>query len=115
MRADMQHLEAELLKALGHPVRLQVLQILARQETCVCELIPMLNIEQSNLSQHLKLLRKHGIVQNRREGSRVVYSLVNSAVIPIIAAAEQAVQEHLNQMAALATGRQRKDGGHLQG
>jgi len=99
-------MEAELLKVLGHPARLQVLQILARQETCVCELLPVLGLEQSNLSQHLKLLRKHGIVQARRDGSRVIYQIANPAVLPILAAARQAVQAHLDGMAALAVRRQ---------
>lgn len=107
MGADVQSMEAELLKALGHPVRLQVLRILAREDTCVCDLLQVLEIEQSNLSQHLKLLRKHGIVDNRREGSRVVYSLANPEILPLLEAASQAVHGHLDRMAALAATRKR--------
>lgn len=103
--AETQLMEAELLKALGHPARLQVLEILALQETCVCDLLRMIDMEQSNLSQHLKLLRKHGIVENRREGSRVVYRLVNPEVMPIVVAAQRSVQGHLDRMVSLAASR----------
>jgi len=98
-------LEADLLKALGHPARLQIVEILAQEDTCVCELMPQLGLEQSNLSQHLKLLRKHGVVTARREGSRVVYSLVNRSLMKLIAAASEAVQEHLERVSAVAASR----------
>lgn len=104
---DLLHMEAELLKALGHPVRLKVLQILAGEETCVCDLIRLIDIEQSNLSQHLKVLRKHGVVETRRDGSRVLYRLVNPEVLPLIGTAERAVQLHLERMAVLAQDRRR--------
>lgn len=100
-------LEAELLKVLGHPARLRVLQILAVQETCVCDLLPTLAIEQSNLSQHLKLLRKHGVVAFRKEGNRVIYRLANDRIIPLVEAAQQAVHAHLAQMASMASARER--------
>lgn len=99
-------LEADLLKVLGHPVRLQVLQALQREETCVCDLIRITGVEQSNLSQHLKLLRKHGVVATRRDGTRMLYRLTNPAVMPILEAAVCAVQAHLDQLVTLAAGRQ---------
>lgn len=98
-------LEADLLKALGHPARLQIVEILAKQETCVCELIPQLGLEQSNLSQHLKLLRKHGLVESRREGSKVIYRLTSHSLIPLVTAASDVVQEHLDRVSAVAASR----------
>ena len=101
-------LEAELLKALGHPVRLRVLRLLAAEERCVCDLMSAIGIEQSNLSQHLKLLRKHGIVDARRDGSRVVYRLVNREVLLLLNGAQRAVQQYLDRMGALAANRLRR-------
>ena len=98
-------LEADLLKALGHPSRLQIVELLANQETCVCELIPQLGLEQSNLSQHLKLLRKHGLVEARREGSKVFYRLASESLIPLVRAAGAVVQEHLDRVSAVAASR----------
>lgn len=98
-------LEADLLKALGHPARLQIVEILARQETCVCELMPQIGLEQSNLSQHLKLLRRHGLVESRREGSQVFYRLANRSLLNVISAATDTVQENLERVSALAASR----------
>ncbi|MFZ5815303.1 MAG: ArsR/SmtB family transcription factor [Bacillota bacterium] len=105
MTLSPRELEADLLKVLGHPARLQIVEILAREETCVCDLIPQVGLEQSNLSQHLKLLRKHGVVEARRDGSRVIYRLVNRSVVKLITAAGEAVQEHLERVSAIAASR----------
>ncbi len=105
MALSPRELEADLLKVLGHPARLQIVEILAREDTCVCELMPQVGLEQSNLSQHLKLLRKHGVVTARREGTRVVYQLTNRSLVKLISAASEAVQEHLDRISAMAASR----------
>lgn len=105
MQLDRLALEADLLRVLGHPARLHLIQILGRNETCVCDLIPQVGLEQSNLSQHLKLLRKHGIVDSRREGTRVVYRLSNRSVLLLVQVASEAVQEHLDRFSAMAENR----------
>lgn len=105
LQSEPLSLEADLLKVLGHPVRLRVLQVLEREETCVCDLIQVTGVEQSNLSQHLKLLRKHGIVATRRDGTKIMYRLTNPSVMQVLEAAVQAVQVHLDQLAALAATR----------
>ncbi|MFZ5826660.1 MAG: ArsR/SmtB family transcription factor [Bacillota bacterium] len=105
MQMERLSLEADLLRVLGHPARLQIVEILARSETCVCDLIPQVGLEQSNLSQHLKLLRKHGVVDARREGTRVIYRLANGTIPALIAAASKAVQEHLDRVSAMAASR----------
>lgn len=65
----------KLLKALADPSRLRILNILLQQETCVCDLQSVLGLPQPLLSRHLAYLRNAGIVQDRREGPRVWYSL----------------------------------------
>lgn len=66
---------AALLKALGHPTRLHVIELLATGEHCVCEMMPVLGTEQSTLSKHLAILRNEGVVTCRREGLKVIYRL----------------------------------------
>ena len=102
MQTEPLSLEAELLKVLGHPVRLRVLQLLEQEETCVCDLIRLTGVEQSNLSQHLKLLRKLGVVETRRDGTRVMYRLINPQVLAVLYAASQAVANHLERMVGMA-------------
>lgn len=72
---------ARMLKALAHPVRLQILDALSVDiQACVCHLESMLQLRQAYISQQLATLREAGLVQDRREGMNVYYSLTSSAV-----------------------------------
>lgn len=67
---------ARLAKALGHPVRVQIVRILAQRTTCVCgELVDELPVAQSTVSQHLKCMKEAGLVQGAIDGPRVCYCL----------------------------------------
>jgi len=68
-------LQAELYKALGHPIRLQVLDLLSKRERSVEELAKLTGAGQSNLSQHLAALRRQKLVVPRRAGMNVFYAL----------------------------------------
>ena len=61
--------------ALSDPIRLQILEWLQQQELCVCELCDRLQIPQSKLSFHLKILKETGLIQGRQEGRWIYYSL----------------------------------------
>jgi DNA-binding transcriptional ArsR family regulator len=64
------------LKALGHPVRLGIaLRLAAEGGTCACDFAEIFAISQPAVSQHLKVLREAGLVQTRREGTQILYSL----------------------------------------
>jgi ArsR family transcriptional regulator len=64
---------AEFLKALGHPVRLRIVELLIEHKQCVKNLGDVLGIPQPNISQHLAILRSKGIVGWKREGSIICY------------------------------------------
>jgi len=76
---DVQRAEAErmagIAKALGDPIRLQVVDVLRRHagQVCVCELVPLFDVGQSTLSHHLKKLRDAGIVDSERRGLWAYY------------------------------------------
>ncbi len=72
-----------LLRALADDTRLRILDILRDGEHCVCELQASVEIGQSLLSHHLRALREAGLVQDRREGRWVHYSLSAGAVHPL--------------------------------
>jgi ArsR family transcriptional regulator, arsenate/arsenite/antimonite-responsive transcriptional repressor len=61
--------------ALSDPIRLQAIDLLRRQELCVCDLTGAINISQSKLSFHLKVLREAQLVRTRQEGRWIYYSL----------------------------------------
>ena len=69
-----------LLKAMADPLRLQVLEALGGGERCVCELTSELDLAQSKLSFHLKVLREAGLIEARDEGRWVYYSLRTYAI-----------------------------------
>ena len=70
-------LQAQLLRTLGHPVRLRILDILAHQESCVCHLTAILDRPQPYVSQQLATLRDGGLVSDRREGTLIFYRLAD--------------------------------------
>lgn len=74
---------AEFYKALGDETRLTILQMLKGQEMCVCEILARLEMTQSAVSHHLKILKQAGLVTDKREGKWIYYSL-NPAVIETV-------------------------------
>lgn len=76
--------EAQLFRALSHPVRLRILDILARQEACVCHLTTVLQRPQPYMSQQLATLREAGLVTDRREGTLIYYRLADDQSAELI-------------------------------
>lgn len=76
MHAMFFELSASILKALSHPTRIQILERLKNEEElCVCHIYEDLDLEQSNVSQHLKILKDKGLLTSRKEGLKVMYSV----------------------------------------
>lgn len=86
--------KARLLRALAHPVRLQILEALARQPACVCDLTTRLSRRQPYISQHLMLLRSAGLVSGDREGWNVRYRLARAELKGLIIAVNSICQQH---------------------
>ncbi len=75
---------AEILKTLGHPIRIRILETLLDAEKCVSTIWAHLDLPQSTVSQHLSLLRSKGIVQHERRGSKVNYFVRDKRIEQII-------------------------------
>ncbi len=81
----MDFIEAgKILKVLGHPVRLEIVHNLMRDECNVNNIVQRLNIPQSTVSQHLRILQDRGIITPRKEGVITCYSVVDDRVREII-------------------------------
>jgi ArsR family transcriptional regulator len=76
---------ATVLRILGHPVRLQILDILRQGETCVCHIERALGRRQAYVSQQLMTLRDSGLVDSRQDGLQVYYKLSDSLVAQLLA------------------------------
>lgn len=76
--------QAQLFRALSHPVRLRILDILSRQEACVCHLAEILGQRQPYVSQQLGTLREAGLVIDRRDGTLIYYRLANEHLVHLL-------------------------------
>jgi len=77
-------LEAGILKALAHPIRLKILEKLKDGPCCVCKIIPYVGGEQSNVSHHLAILKQAGIVRDEKRGTWVWYEVSNPEIFEVI-------------------------------
>jgi DNA-binding transcriptional ArsR family regulator len=77
---------ANILKAMAHPARLQMLDMLRQGELCVCHIENALDKRQAYVSQQLMVLREAGIVDSRRDGLQVYYRITDSHVIDLMKA-----------------------------
>jgi ArsR family transcriptional regulator len=67
---------AGICKALGHPVRIKILQHLLKEDRCICgRIVEVLPLAQSTVSQHLKILKESGLVQGEVEGPKTCYCI----------------------------------------
>ena len=78
-----------LFKALMHPARLEILDVLRDGEQCVCHIEAMLGLRQAYISQQLSVLRDAGLVQDRRDGWNIYYHVADPQVYAIIDAARR--------------------------
>ena len=76
--------KAKIFKALSDPVRLDILEFLRGGEKCVCEIIPHAKLIQPVISRHLKILKDCGILRDRKEGNRRLYSITDQHIFGII-------------------------------
>jgi DNA-binding transcriptional ArsR family regulator len=82
--------QAEVHRALAHPVRVRILEVLSREEACVCHLTAILRKPQPYVSQQLSMLKEAHLVADRREGTLIYYRLSNEPVAALLAAGRSA-------------------------
>jgi DNA-binding transcriptional ArsR family regulator len=93
--------KAELFRTLGHPVRVRVLELLQDGPRPVRDLLAEIDVEPSNLSQQLAVLRRAGLVRSTRDGSLVVYALSTPDVADLLAAGRRILSSVLADRDAL--------------
>ncbi|OGV61927.1 MAG: hypothetical protein A2283_18585 [Lentisphaerae bacterium RIFOXYA12_FULL_48_11] len=81
MKYEQAKIRADILKALAHPIRVLIVTSLVDKDRCVCELNELADIDQSNISRHLSMLKKAGIVSDRRDGMKVFYHLQTPCIL----------------------------------
>ncbi|HWR28051.1 MAG TPA: metalloregulator ArsR/SmtB family transcription factor [Candidatus Thermoplasmatota archaeon] len=76
--------EVDVFKALADPTRLKILECIKDGEKCICEVIPYTGKSQPNVSQHLKVLKIAGLVDERREGTRILLKASDKKIFDVI-------------------------------
>jgi ArsR family transcriptional regulator len=89
MTVPLYQAKAEFFKTLGHPARIRILELLTERDHAVHELLETIDIEPSNLSQQLAVLRRTNLVVSRRQGGEVLYSVSVPEVRDLLLAARQ--------------------------
>ncbi len=77
-------LKAEILKALAQPTRLRILEFLRDGEKCICEIVPAVGGEQSNISRHISLMQKSKLVATRKDGVKVMVKVRDLKIFSIL-------------------------------
>ncbi|MED3554256.1 metalloregulator ArsR/SmtB family transcription factor [Cytobacillus praedii] len=95
MNLEMQQFKAEFFKALAHPLRIKILELLADGDKNVNEIQSLVGSEGSAVSQQLTVLRAKNIVTGTKDGNRVIYSLRDPMIIELLSVARQIFNNHL--------------------
>ena len=93
---DRHHIvaQAAVIKAMGHPSRLLMLQALAGGPRCVCELAEQVGSDMSTVSRHLAQLRQAGLVSDEREGTRIICHLRVPCVLDFLSCIDRVLDPH---------------------
>ena len=93
--SELSQFKAEFFKALAHPLRIRILDELRKGEVGVNDLGSRLNVEQSNLSQQLAVLRNRNILAARKDGQNVYYSVRDPQLFDLLDVARKIFNNHL--------------------
>ena len=95
MQEALRTYKANIFRALSHPTRIAILEVLRDHELSARTIQEKLGIEQANLSQHLAILRSHQILVNRKDGNQVFYSIRNPVLVQVLDILRQYIQGSL--------------------
>lgn len=104
-------IKAELFKALAHPARVRVLELLSEGERSVGEMQPGVGIELSHLSQQLAVLRRAGLVTSRKDGPTVIYAIKDGLIVDLLSVAKRLLINSLSESRDLLADLQAPTGG----
>lgn len=101
MNRPLYEAKADFFRTLGHPARIRVLELLSEREHAVHELLAEIDIEPSNLSHQLAVLRRTGLIVQSRVNGEVIYSVAVPEVRDLLAAARGILRSVIDEQASL--------------
>ena len=91
MDIETQRKKAKLLKAMGHPVRIEIIEVLGEKEMCACEIASLFDYDRTTVSKHLAILKDLGIIEQRRDGLYIYYKLNLRCLVPMLQCIERII------------------------
>lgn len=101
MEERVLELKAEILKALAQPTRLKILELLRNGEKCICEIVPAINGEQSNISRHISLMQRSHLVTTRKDGVRLMVKVKDPEIFNILDRVNAILKNQMNEQSRL--------------
>ncbi len=101
MEERVLELKAEILKALAQPTRLKILELLRNGERCICEIVPAINGEQSNISRHISLMQKSNLVTTRKDGVKVMVKVSDPKIFDLLDRVSSILKTRMNEQSRL--------------
>lgn len=93
--------KAEIIQAAGHPIRLAIIEFLGRGEQCVCDIVEHVGAQRSNVSRHLSVMLKAGVLESRKDGLKVIYGLRTPCIVNFLSCVDQALRERMQRETSL--------------
>ncbi|MGA2916053.1 MAG: metalloregulator ArsR/SmtB family transcription factor [Sedimentisphaerales bacterium] len=97
LRKTVYDRQAEVLKALAHPLRIAILDYLKDGEQCVCDIAKYVGSERSNVSRHLAVMVSCGVLESRKEGLNVIYRLKARCILDFLECATTCLKQQASE------------------
>jgi len=94
-------MKAQIIQAVGQPIRLAIVDLLKDGERCVCDIAEAVGAERSNVSRHLSVLLSNGIVECRKDGLRMIYSLRTPCILNFFSCVADVLKQQLRESNAM--------------
>ncbi len=88
-------LKAQIIQAVAHPIRLAIIEFLIDGEQCVCDIVEHVDAQRSNVSRHLSLMLKAGILTSRKDGLKVIYMLRTPCIVKFLGCVEDVLKQRM--------------------
>jgi ArsR family transcriptional regulator len=95
----LMEMKAEVFAAVGQPVRLAIVELLAAGPMCVCDIAAKVHAERSNVSRHLAVLVQAGVLSCTKQGLKMIYTLERPCILDAVKCVEKVIRQRITDVA----------------
>ncbi len=89
--------QAEIIKAIAHPLRIAIIDFLRQGQQCVCDIATHVGAERSNVSRHLSLMVSAGVLESHKQGLKVIYKLKTPCILNFFKCITQVIKQQAKE------------------